>query len=258
MSDTFRLIYWPMLPGRGEFVRLLLEDAGASYVDVARLPESEGGGVASVVRYLHREVSGFSCFAPPILEVGDLRIAQTANITMYLADRLGLVPPGAGDAWRLNQLMLTVMDAVNEAHDTHHPIATSKFYEDQKDAALEAASSFVEERLPRFIGYFERVVEDSAGPFVLGAQCTYVDLALFQLAEGLAYAFPTAFAAQDAPHLRRIRDLVKARPNVAAYLASKRRLPFNEDGIFRAYPELDVSATGGSPGSGEPPAPGSA
>ncbi len=237
---SLRLIYWPVLQGRGEPVRLLLEDAGLEYVDVARLPEDEGGGFASILAYRRGEVDGFLPYAPPILEDGSLRIAQTANILMYLAQRYELLPPGEHVPWQLNQLMLTVMDVFAEAHDTHHPVSAALYYEDQKTEAVAAATAFVRERLPAYAAYFERVLERSGGPFVLGDVCTYVDLSLFQLAEGLAFAFPRAFAAVERPRWARVVERVRARERVAAYLASERRLPFNADGIFRAYPELDV------------------
>lgn len=238
MSDDVRLIYWPVLPGRGEPIRLLLEDAGIAYVDVARVEED---GFAVILQYRNADVEGFLPYAPPILEHGALRIAQTANITMYLAQRFGLLPAGEHVPWQLNQLMLTVMDVFAEAHDTHHPVSTSLYYEDQKAEAIAAATAFVCQRLPLFVRYFERIVERSGGPFVLGPDCTYVDLALFQLAEGLAYAFPRGFAAQERPRWQQLVEAVRARENVAAYLASERRLPFNAHGIFRAYPELDVA-----------------
>ena len=41
---VYELHYWPRIQGRGEFVRLALEQAGAEYVDVARGPKSSGGG----------------------------------------------------------------------------------------------------------------------------------------------------------------------------------------------------------------------
>ncbi len=237
MSDEVRLIYWPVLQGRGEPIRLLLEDAGIPYVDAARAPE---GGFDLILQYRSGDVEGFLPYAPPILEHGTLRIAQTANITMYLAERFDLLPEGEHVPWQLNQLMLTVMDVFAEAHDTHHPVSTALYYEDQKAEAITAATAFVRQRLPLFVRYFERVLERSGGPFVLGADCTYVDLALFQLAEGLAFAFPKGFAAQDRPRWAALVEAVRSRENVAAYLASERRLPFNEHGIFRAYPELDV------------------
>lgn len=236
----YRLIYWPMLPGRGEFVRLVLEDAKLPYIDVGRQDESEGGGIDAVMKYVKGDVDGFPVFAPPILEHGDLRIAQTANITMYLAETNDLLPDVPNARWKLNQLAMSVADVVAEVHEVHHPISTGMYYEDQRDAAIEAAKSFVKHRIPRWLGYFERAIE---GPFVLGEACSYVDLALFHMVEGLEYMFPKGMAAgaDGAPKLMAIKNAVKARENVAAYLASERRIPFNETGIFRAYAELDIA-----------------
>lgn len=237
MSDPVRLYYWPTIQGRGEFVRLVLEEAGAPYVDVARLPAKQGGGTAAIARVLRGELGGLAPFAPPILVDRDLVIAQTANICAYVAKRQGLIGKGVATRARAAQLQLTVADVVAEVHDTHHPIAVSEYYEDQKREAKLRARSFREERMPKFLGYFER---ELAHDHLLGA-FTYVDLSMFQLLEGLAYAFPRAFArvTKKTPKLLALRDRVAARPNVAAYLASPRRIPFNEMGIFRRYPELD-------------------
>ncbi len=237
--STYDLYYWPMLPGRGEFVRLVLEEAGAPYRDVAREPEESGGGMPAVLRYAH---GGSDAFAVPVLVVdGELTLFQTPNICLYLGRRHGLVPPGA-DGWAIaNQVNLTMMDVVDEAHDTHHPLGTTLYYEDQKEAARTRAGVFVELRLPKFLAAFNRVFERHGGPWLLGDTFTYCDLSLFQVLAGTEYAFPNGYAKAIAelPALAELRERVAARPNVAAYLASERRLPFNEHGIFRRYPELD-------------------
>lgn len=242
-APRYELYYWPGLQGRGEFIRLMFEDAGVPYVDVARLPERDGGGVAAITRLLRGEHGGLLPFAPPIVRVGATTIAQVANICQFLAPRLGLAPADEDGRLAANQLQLTVADLVAEVHDTHHPVAVSQYYEDQKDAARERAREFREQRLPRFLGYFERVLQRH-GEYLVGAALSYVDLSLFQTLEGLAYAFPRAMAAREPtiPGLVALRERVRARPRLAAYLASDRRLPFNETGIFRRYPELDAPA----------------
>ncbi|MBW2459778.1 MAG: glutathione S-transferase family protein [Deltaproteobacteria bacterium] len=244
MSDQapYELIYWPMLQGRGELVRLLLEDGGAPYVDVARLPEAEGGGIPAILSFIQGKGEGALPYAPPILRHGELVIAQTAVICRYVAPRLGLVPIDEPSRLYADQLQVTVADVVGEVHDTHHPISTALYYEDQKAEAKLRAAAFLEQRLPKWLGYFERVIERSGGPWLLGATFSYPDLSVFQLLEGLAYAFPKGFGdVKDGfPKLLALRAEVASRPRVAAYLASDRRLPFNEDGIFRHYPELDA------------------
>jgi glutathione S-transferase len=238
----FELYYWPSIQGRGEFVRLAFEDAGVRYLDVARLPRDKGGGESAILKLLGRTSGGRPPFAPPILKAGSLLIAQTANILQYLAPRLGLI--GHGEAERLfaQQLQLTIADCVAEVHDTHHPIASSLRYEDQRTEARRRARHFLGERMPKFLGYFEHVLR---GPrkrqHLVGGALTYVDLSMYQLLSGLAYAFPRAFSrrARSIPRLLALRDEVASRPRLAAYLASPRRVPFNEDGIFRHYPELD-------------------
>lgn len=240
------LYYWPSIQGRGEFVRLALEAAGADYVDVARLPASKGGGVAVMQKLMRQGSGGLEPFAPPFLKVGDLVIAQTANILLYLGPRLGLVPEAEAARLAANQLQLTIADLVGEVHDTHHPISTGLYYEDQKPEAVRRATAFVRERMPKFLGYLERVLEHNGGRHLVGDALSYVDLSAFQLIEGLGYAFPRAMTgiAPKIPLLRTLRDHVTTRPRVADYLASKRRLPFNENGIFRRYPELDITLEG--------------
>lgn len=240
----FKLYYWPTIQGRGEFVRLALEDAGAAYVDVARLSKKEGGGVGALMAMLAKHPSPVRPFAPPILEMGRLVIAQTANILHVVAPRLGLVPQDEASRIGAHELQLTITDFVAEVHDTHHPIATNLYYEDQKAEARARSKHFRAVRIPKYLGYFESVLaanKKSKGRHAVGRASSYVDLSLFQVMVGLAYAFPKALrrVEKDFPRLLALRDRVAARPRIAAYLASPRRIPFNEDGIFRHYPELD-------------------
>jgi glutathione S-transferase len=239
----YELYYWPHIQGRGEFIRLALEEGGAEYVDVARLPEAEGGGRAAVSRILEDAAGGRMPFAPPVLKAGKLLISQTANILHYLGPRLDLVPEGEAARLWAHQLQLTLSDLVVEAHDTHHPIAKSLYYEDQKPEALRRATDFRALRLPKFVGYFERVLaaNPAGDSYLIGKSLTYVDLSMFQVIAGLNYAFPRAMAemARRHPKLAALHRRVAARPRIAAYLASARRIPFNERGIFRHYPELD-------------------
>lgn len=243
MSDvTYELFYWPSIQGRGEFVRLLLEQAAADYADVARLPEDEGGGVDAIHAALEAGRTGLP-FAPPIIEHDGLRIAQTANICDYLARREGLVPDDEPAQVYARQLQMTVEDFVGEIHDTHHPISVGLYYDDQKEPARQRAAAFREERLPKFLGYIERVLDANRdGDGTIGEQVSYVDLSLFQVVAGLEYAFPKAMAsvADDYPELMALAERVAELPAIAGYLASDRRIEFNEHGIFRHYPELDA------------------
>ncbi len=244
-NARYELYYWPSIQGRGEFVRLALEAAGAPYVDVARVPAEEGGGVKVLQALLASTAGGGPFFAPPVLRHGGVTLSQTAAILQYLGPRLRLVPDDDGSRLRAHHLQLTIADFVLEAHDTHHPIASSLYYEDQKPEATRRARAFVQSRLPKYLGYFERAVESNgagAGPHAVGAALSYVDLSLFQVMVGLEYAFPRALSrvAAQTPHLLRLRDRVAIEPSVAAYLQSPRRIPFNQQGIFRRYPELDV------------------
>lgn len=242
----YELYYWPGLPGRGEFVRLALEDAGASYVDVGREPEERGGGAGAITRLLRGEHTGQLPLAPPILRDGELTISQVANILLYLGPRLDLAPADEPGRLACNQLQLTIADLIGEAHDTHHPIAVGRYYEQQKAAARERAAFFLEQRLPRFLGHFERVLgrnREGEGQQLVGVAISYVDLSVSHVLDGLGYAFPRAFARHEAaiPGLLALRERVRERPRMAAYLASPRRLPFNEKGIFRHYAELDMA-----------------
>jgi glutathione S-transferase len=234
------LFYWPGLQGRGEFVRLVLEEAGVDYVDVARRPEEEGGGSKAIVALLNDEGLSPPPFAPPCLKMGEIVIAQVATILRYLGDELGLAPTDLVGQHAVAQLQLTVADVVSEAHDTHHPISTSSTYEEQMDAAKLRAAFFCEHRIPKYLAYFERTLARS-GAYLVGNAVSYADLSLFQLVCGLEHAFPKALAkhADASPKTMALRDRIAARPRIAAYLASDRRLPFNNSGIFRRYPELD-------------------
>ena len=236
------LYYWPGIQGRGEFVRLALEEGGARYVDVAR---ARRGGMAAMLRLLDGAAPGALPFAPPFVRVGDTVVAQTANILAVLAPRLRLVPAGAATRVEAHQIQLTLADFLGEIHDTHHPIAGGLYYEDQRGAARRRARDFVRERLPKYLGWLERILtrnRASEGRWLVGAGRTYVDLSAFQIVAGLRYAFPNAMAGVEPtlPLLVALHDRVAARPRVAAYLRSKRRQPFNQMGIFRHYPELDA------------------
>lgn len=239
----YELYYWPSIQGRGEFVRLPLEAAEAEYVDVARLPARRGMGLPALMRLLESATIERAPFAPPFLKAGNLVIGQTANILLFLGPRLGLAPRAeAGRVWA-HQLQLTIADFVTEVHDTHHPIASSLYYEDQKAEARRRAADFTRHRLPIFLGYFERVLERNGrrGGHMVGGSLSYVDLSIFQMIAGLRYAFPRAMARLEPKHpgLIAVHDKVSTRPRIAAYLSSERRLPFCEAGIFRHYPELD-------------------
>lgn len=235
----YELYYWPSIQGRGEFVRLALEDAGADYLDVARRPR----GMAAMTRLMENRAEKHPPFAPPFLKAGRLVLAQTANILFYLGPRLDLAPKNNADRLRAHQLQLTIADWVAEAHDTHHPIAGGLYYEDQKREAKRRAADFIAERIPKYLGYVEGVLKHNQrqSDYLFGRRCTYVDLSLFQMIEGLRYAFPRAMKRLEAKHPRSIElhDRIMARPRLAAYLSSERRIPFNQDGIFRHYPELD-------------------
>lgn len=231
----YELYYWTGVQGRGEYVRLALEDAGADYIDVAR---EEGDEI--MMPFLQGARPGNLPFAPPFLKAGRLVIAQTAAILFYLGPKLKLVPATQSAQLYAHQVQLTVCDFVVEIHDTHHPIAGSDYYEDQRDAAKKRSEDFRKHRLPKFLGYFEHVLERGGKAYALRSH-SYVDLSLFQLMSGLDYAFPKAMKRLNRrmPLLRDLQKRVADRPHIAAYLASERRLAFNESGIFRHYAELD-------------------
>jgi len=237
----YELYYWPTIQGRGEFVRLALEEAGAKYVDVVRKP-AKSGGVPAMMTLLDSKRVKHPPFAPPFLKSGNLIIGQTANILLFLGPRHGLAPQSeAGRLWT-HQLQLTIADLVVEIHDTHHPIASGLYYEDQRREAKHRASDFLKNRAPKFLHYFERVIEGSGGTYLSGRRLTYADLSLFQIVDGLRYAFPKAMARLEKkiPRVVALHGSVAQRPRIAAYLASERRIAFNEQGIFRHYKELDA------------------
>lgn len=240
---TYELYYWPTIPGRGEFVRLALEEAGVDYRDVAQQYAEPADAVAAVAGLLEQPDLETPPFAPPALKAGDTVIAQTASILHYLGRRHGLAPGDEpGQLWAL-QLQLTIADWVDEAHDTHHPLGAHLYYEEQKPESKKRAAAFTAERIPKFMGYFESVLRRNraSDDWLVGSDLSYPDLSLFLVVEGLDYAFPNAMAAlgDDYPLVRALHRRVAERPRIAAYLASPLRQGFNESGIFRHYPELD-------------------
>ena len=238
----YELYYWPEIQGRGEFVRLALEEGGADYLDMARLT-GRGKGVQAMLQLMQKSRSGRQPFAPPFLKAGKLMIAQTANILLYLGPRLGLVPKSAAKQLWAHQLQLTIADFVNEIHDTHHPIDGSLYYHQQKREAKRRTGYFIKERIPKFLDYFENILANTTrgGSCILGRNCSYVDLSLFQIIAGMRYAYPETMKKTEKKYIKLItlHDKVESRPHISTYLSSERRVPFNEYGIFRYYPELD-------------------
>jgi glutathione S-transferase len=246
-EPAYQLYYWPDIQGRGEFVRLALEEAGVEYVDVGRLPRSKGGGVDAILRVLRGELGPHLPFAPPVLRSGDVVVAQTAAILHFLGPRLRLVPRDPAARLWAHQLQLTVTDLVAEVHDTHHPISTDLYYSQQKPEAVRRTRHFLSERVPKFLGYFERVLEHAGGRWALGRRFSYVDLSLFQVMEGLGYAFPQTMEALGSGfrRLQAVTEGVRKRPRTASYLASERRIPFSTEGVFRHYAELESGGPDG-------------
>ena len=219
---------------------LPLEDAGADYVDVARDPNF---GRPGIMKFLEDPSLEHPPFAPPFLKAGKLLISQTANILQFLAPRLGLVPKNETTRLWANQLQLTIADWLYETGQTHHPIANVLYYEEQSAEGKKRGAHFASTRIPKFLGYFERIlkVNIKSGDFLLGKRAAYVDLSLFQMIEGLRYAFPKTMERLEPHHplVIALHDRIKARPRIAAYLSSPRRLAFNQQGIFRHYPEME-------------------
>lgn len=236
---TYELYYWPEIPGRGEYVRLALEDAGCPYVDMARQPD----GVRRMSELMSDPAVARPPFAPPFLKDGDRVIGQTAAILAHLGPRLSLAPEEIEDRLWIHQIQLTIADLVVEAHDTHHPLGAELYYEDQKPEAARRAKSFREQRIPKFLGWFEAILARNplGDQWLFGDAATYADLSLFHTVEGLRYAFPKAAARalKQTPRVASLAERVPQRPGIKAYALSGRRLAFNEDGVFRHYPELD-------------------
>jgi glutathione S-transferase len=238
---TYQLYYWPGIPGRGEFVRLALEFAGAAYVDVARDPDE---GVDALVDGLKDQGTTRPPFAPPYLRDGEITIAQTAAILLYLGPRLQIAPAAEADRLWTHQIQLTLMDLVKEAHDTHHPVSPGLYYEAQKAEAIRASAEFRRHRIPKFFDWLEAILarNPDGDAWLVGDRTTYADLSVFHVVKGLAYAFPKSSerALSDRPRLAALAKRVGGLPRVSAYLDSDRRIGFNEQGIFRRYPELDA------------------
>lgn len=240
---TYELYYWPEIQGRGEFVRLALEEAGADYVDVARKPPRSGGGPGALIQFMDRADDPHPSFAPPFLKDGDLVVGQTAAILLYLGDRHHLASKDEAKRLWTHQIQLTIADLVVEAHDAHHPLGGHLYYAEQKAEALRRATWFRENRIPQFLDWFERILarNPEGDAHLVGDSISHADLSLFQVVEGLLYAFPESMGPALASRQRvaALRAAVAQRPRIRAYLNSERRLPFSEEGIFRHYPELD-------------------
>jgi glutathione S-transferase len=236
----YELYYWPTIQGRGEFIRLALEEAGADYVDVARRPGKRG--VPTMMKVMQDRRLARPPYAPPFLKAGRTVVAQTANVLLFLGPRLKLAPTDeAGRLWA-HQLQLTISDLVVEIHDTHHPVSSWLYFEEQRPAARRRSKDFWRYRVPKCLGYFERVLKTNGGRAIVGRRLSYVDLSLFQIIEGLRYAFPKRMKRfeRKIPDLIALHDRVAKRPRIAAYLASPRRIPFSQWGIYRYFKELDV------------------
>lgn len=240
---TYQLYYWPHIQGRGEVVRLALEEAGADYIDVARQQVSDEERRDVILNILQDTSVAQPPFAPPFLVDGEIMIAQAANILQFLAPKIGLSPPDETSCLFAHQIQLTVTDFLMEVHDTHHPISNALYYEDQMQEAKQRSAGFIENRIPKHMAYYEKILGNNSAQsgWLIGGSITYPDLSMFQIVEGLRYAFPKAFAKIESnyPKLITLRDMVTSRPNTSTYLASERRIPFNTMGVFRHYPELD-------------------
>jgi glutathione S-transferase len=236
----YLLYYHPTVQGRGEFVRLALEEAGADYVDVAR--RKGKAGVPAMMKFIEDKRSPRPPFAPPFLKAGKLVIAQTANVLFYLGPHLKLAPRDEATRFWINQLQLTITDLVVEIHDTHHPITSWLYYEEQRPAAKRRTADFWRYRVPKFLGYFEEVLQRNGGQYLVGRRLTYVDLSLFQIVEGLRYAFPKRMRRfeKKIPGVASLHGRVAKRPRIKAYMKSNRRIPFSQWGIYRYFKELDA------------------
>jgi glutathione S-transferase len=245
----YELIYWPSLPGRGEFVRLVLEAGGASYSDIAAksIPDSAQAVLGLIAESNIGDATNPPIFAPPFLRHGDLSMNQTMNILRYLAPKFGLEGDGSeATKVHLASIAATIFDGLcNEAHETHHPIASSAYYEDQKPEAAKRAKNYIEERLPKFLTYVTRVLKaktSGGGPWLYGGTFTYADIVLFQCIDGNLFAFPKTMAKLRADSkydgVFKLYEAVKEVPKIAAYLSGKRPYQYGE-GIWRHYPELE-------------------
>jgi glutathione S-transferase len=240
---TYELYYWPNHQGRGELIRLALEDAGADYLDATRQP----GGIGVMLRFMRGELGARAApvpFAPPFLRHGNLVLAQTAAILQYLAPDLELEPQTKLGRLAAHQYQLTLSDWVSETYSAHHPIGNGLYYEEQKREARRSSREYLDQRLGKFLAYFEQALarRSRRQSYLTGTRCSYADLSLFQVVDGLHHAFPNAFAraAPSAPRVIELAERVKQRPRIASYLVSPRRIPRSEDGgIFSRYPELD-------------------
>lgn len=256
---TYTLLYHPGIPGRGEYIRLALEASNTPYTDLAVEKKDGYAEVqqACMNKGLESEAGNPPIFAPPALRIvggrddgGTLVISQTPNILDYLGGRVGM----AGDAGKedekyfVAEVALTALDLSNEVHDSHHPVAVALYYEDQKEESLRRAKDLRENRIPKFFSYFARTLKHNAeksgqGRYLVSDRLTYADTTVWQVLDGLYFAFPKEMAARKEEEefrelLGPFYDGVKEEKGIKEYLASGRRMEYSM-GLFRRYPELD-------------------
>ena len=240
---AYEFFYWPEIQGRGEFVRLALEDAGAAYIDVARGLESDGRGIPAMLAVMRGEGTSHIPFAPPFLRDGDVIVSHTAAILLYLGRRIGLAPTGEDGRLWTHQIQLTITDIVKEVYNSHHPIDEDKWFHEQKDEATARAAVFRGDRMPKFLAWFERILEanPAGADHLVGSFVTYADLSLFQLVEGLRFAFPLASERELAklPHVMALHKAVAERATPEGLSGERTARTVRGTGIFRRYSELD-------------------
>ena len=240
---SYEFYYWPHIQGRGEVVRLALEEARASYVDVAREQKTEDERRNVIIDKLQDKSLKWPPFAPPFLIDGEIIIAQAANILHYLGPKISLVPEASSGCIFAHQIQLTITDFLMEVHDTHHPISNALYYEDQIEESKRRSEGFIKNRIPKHLAYYENILQNNPthSGWLIGSDLTYPDLSVFQIVAGLRYAFPNALSRIEPnyPNVMALHDAVINRPKISNYLASDRRIPFNTNGVFRYYPELD-------------------
>lgn len=218
-SETWKLYYWDMCPGRGEYVRIVFEEAGVQFL------EDRDNILEKVIK---GGMEGFPAFAPPVITRGDFKLSQTPVICEYLGKHFNLYPASDTDVWHARQINLTIHDFQADGRNVFHAKQFTASYFGQEAETQGHIDWFRKERLPRWLLYFEKLLQanDNGRSFVIGDKLTYVDLGLLQVLRNAANQFSDEWIKMDIPLIKAFKQRMEARPNLAAYFKSDRCQPF--------------------------------
>ena len=203
---AYRLFYWEKR-GRGEQIRLLLNELGQEYEDVY-VPMNEE------FMKLKRQGPGTLYFGSvPMLEDGDFKLAQGPVIMNYLGRKHGLMPADLQPAAKTEAMVVGA--------------------EDMRMAYFRLLGDGREEKQAKFVGgaWNDRWLSAWSGlielngdtGYLVGSTLTQADLAVWDALDAIITWIDGATFASFA-RVQKFYESIKARPAIASYLASDRRI----------------------------------